>query len=94
MKLTDKNKERRERSKDLQSIAPVLSSSWQLVITIILGAVVGYYLDEWNNTAPRYLIIMLIAFTVLAFYNFLRTVIRLSKAMDKKDKNKSTNKQQ
>lgn len=94
MKLTDKNKERRERSKDLQSIAPVLSSSWQLVITIILGAVVGYYLDEWNNTAPRYLIIMLIAFTVLAFYNFLRTVIRLSKAMDKKDKNKAKNKQQ
>lgn len=94
MKLIDKNKERRERSKDLQSIAPVFSSSWQLVITIILGAVVGYYLDEWNNTAPRYLIIMLIAFTVLAFYNFLRTVIRLSKAMDKKDKNKSTNKQQ
>lgn len=94
MKIADKNKERRERSKDLQSIAPVLSSSWQLVITIILGAVVGYYLDKWNNTAPRYLIIMLIAFTVLAFYNFLRTVIRLSKAMDKKDKNKSTNKQQ
>lgn len=94
MKLIDKNKERRERSKDLQSIAPVFSSSWQLVITIILGAVVGYYLDEWNNTAPRYLIIMLIAFTVLAFYNFLRTVIRLSKAMDKKNKNKSTNKQQ
>lgn len=87
MNFKDKRKEQIERSKDLQTMAPVLTVSWQLLITIVLGAVLGYYIDKWNSSSPRYLIILLVGFTILGFYNFLRTVIRLSKSMDKKDKN-------
>lgn len=85
MKQSNKQIDTEERSKSLHDAAPYLTLSWQLISTIVLGAVLGYYLDKWNNTAPRFLIIMMIGFTLLAFANFLRTVIRLSKEEDRKD---------
>ncbi len=74
-------------NKEFVRVAPYLTLSWQLIITIVIGAVIGYFVDKSNNSSPKYMIILMVTFTIIAFANLIRTVIKLNKEEDMKDKN-------
>ncbi len=65
---------------------PYLGLSWQMVITIIMGVVIGYYLDEKFGTKPVYLVIFSLLFVTIALVNFIRIVLRLGKEQEEKEK--------
>ena len=64
---------------------PYLGLSWQMVITILLGIFIGYYIDDKFGTKPLYSIIFSVLFVIIALINFVRTVIRLGKEQDERD---------
>lgn len=67
-----------------KAAAPYLGLGWQMVITILLGIAIGYYLDKYFETKQIFSIICSIIFILLALYNFIRTVINLDKKNDSK----------
>lgn len=91
--MSNKSEEKFDKNKELTRLAPYLTIGWQLAITIILGAVIGYFIDKSNDSGSKYMIIFMVSFTLIAFANLIRTVLRLNKEEDKKElKNKNDRK--
>lgn len=44
----------------------------ELVVTIAAGTLIGYYLDQWLDTAPVFLIIFVLAGIGAGFFNIYR----------------------
>lgn len=65
---------------------PYLTLGWQMVITILMGVGIGYWIDKSYGTKPLYLVIFSILFVIIALVNFIRTVLDLEKRENKKNK--------
>jgi len=63
----------------LGEMGPYLSLSWQMIITIVLFVLLGYWLDQKFETKPLLTVILSLAGAGIGFYNFIRTVLQLSK---------------
>lgn len=66
-----------------REVGPYMNLGWQMVITICLMALLGWWLDGKFDTAP-WLFISLTVFGVFAgMYNFIKTVLNLDKRKEK-----------
>jgi ATP synthase protein I len=63
-------------SKILRDIGPYLNLGWQLVITILIFVLIGYFLDKWLNTKPVFLIILSLLGCFVAMFDFIRSVLK------------------
>ncbi len=71
MKTNDKFK-----SKLLKEIAPYINLGWQLVITIFIFVIIGWFLDKWLETKPIFLIIFSLLGCVVGMYDFIRNALK------------------
>jgi F0F1-type ATP synthase assembly protein I len=58
--------------KVIQSSGPVASSSYSLLSSVILGLVIGYYIDQKNSTSPYGLLICLFIGMGAGFYQLAK----------------------
>lgn len=65
---------------------PYLTLGWQMVITILMGVGIGYWIDKSYGTKPLYLVIFSVLFVIIALVNFIRTVLDLEKKENNKNK--------
>ncbi|MCX7879957.1 MAG: AtpZ/AtpI family protein [Ignavibacteria bacterium] len=65
--------------KIINEIAPYLNLGWQLIITILLFVVIGYFLDNWLKTAPILLIVFSLLGCAIALVNFIRFALKKEK---------------
>ncbi|MDD2492970.1 MAG: AtpZ/AtpI family protein [Bacilli bacterium] len=66
----------KEKYKSFKAFAKVSGLALELVTTILIGVVLGSYLDR-KFDKDFFTIIGIIVFTLLACYNFFRTLTRL-----------------
>ena len=60
--------------KIIRQSGPAASASYTLIGAIILFGVIGYFLDEWQNTSPIFLLGGLLLGLVVGFYELAKTV--------------------
>ena len=75
------NAEKKKQSKPniMQELAPYASLGLQLVITIVIGAYLGWWLDGRYDTSPWFLIILTFLGAIAGMVTFIRTVTRRNK---------------
>jgi F0F1-type ATP synthase assembly protein I len=54
--------------------APYLDASWQLIGSVVLWVVVGWFLDKKANTAPWLLVAGSVVGMVIGFYLFFKAL--------------------
>lgn len=65
--------------KILNELAPYLNLGWQLVISICLMALLGWWLDGKFNTKPVLIIICTLFGAFAGMYSFIKTVMKIDK---------------
>lgn len=76
--LTDKQRkeqERRERAKQLGSVILVSQLGLTMVGSILLGLLIGFYLDKWLDTKPVFIIIFILLGVVGGGYQAYRQIM-------------------
>jgi len=63
----------------LQELAPYASLGIQLVITIVIGAYIGWWLDGRYDTSPWFLIILTFFGAIAGMVNFIKTATKRKK---------------
>ena len=58
---------------------PYLDAAWLMTGSVMLGVVVGYFLDQWLHTKPWMLLVGSAVGMVAGFYGFIRAVLSLDK---------------
>ncbi len=79
---------RKDRSfaKDLKAYNAVMSNIWQMLVTSIIGFVIGYFIDKYNgNDNNICLVIFGIIFTLIGLVNFITGIIKQNKILNKKE---------
>lgn len=59
-----------------KSYSKIITISLNLVVTIILGVIVGYYLDRWLET-KYWIVICIFLFAGIAMFNFFREILKV-----------------
>jgi ATP synthase protein I len=62
----------------LRAAAPYIALGWTFVIPMVLGLVVGYYLDRWLGTAPWILLTCLLLGMAAGFLSLYSAALRLA----------------
>jgi len=62
-----------------KKIGPYLGLGTQLAATVILMVLIGYWLDKKFGTSPLWIVLFSILGMFLAIYNFIISVLKLSK---------------
>jgi F0F1-type ATP synthase assembly protein I len=81
-------KKRSDRNKLIKEVGPYINLGWQLVITIGLGALFGYWLDGKLGTKPAMIVVFSLLGIAVGMFSFLKTVLNI----DKKKKSDRENK--
>jgi ATP synthase protein I len=71
-----KNSEKHSVSKDLKGMNKGLRAGSELLGAVIVGAVLGYWLDRFLGTTPLFMIILLFIGFITGFYNIYRLETR------------------
>jgi|GEM_PF-3102489 len=69
-------KQNSTKSTVIKQLVPYMGLGFQMAITLLIGLIIGYYIDEWLHTKPFGLIISLLLFSTIAMISFIRTVIK------------------
>jgi ATP synthase protein I len=69
----------------LDSMAKASLMGLHLVSGIIVGCVIGYFLDKWLNTSPWFMLTFLLLGIAAGFLNVYRDTKRLLKYQEKLD---------
>ncbi len=75
----NKDKEEKNKNKIFIEVAPYMNLSWQMLITIGLFILLGWWLDGKFETKPILILTFAFLGIALAFYNFFRTISELEK---------------
>lgn len=67
------------KSNIMMEIAPYASLGLQMVITIVICAYIGWWIDGKNGTSPWFLIVLTFFGAVAGMVTFLRTVMTRNK---------------
>lgn len=59
----------------VQSVAWASSLGFIIALSIIIGLVIGHYLDKWLNTKPYFTLIFMVLGIISGFYNVLRMLL-------------------
>lgn len=78
--------------KVMRELGPYLNLGWQLVISICLMALLGWWLDKHFSTNPVWTIICTLFGVFAGMYSFIRTVINLDKPRKKNEEDVSEDK--
>ncbi|MCX7909065.1 MAG: AtpZ/AtpI family protein [Ignavibacteria bacterium] len=62
--------------KIIQELAPYLNLGWQLVATIVLMVVIGYFLDKFFNTKPLLTVIFALLGCAIGLFDFIRNALK------------------
>jgi F0F1-type ATP synthase assembly protein I len=79
------NKNKKESSRIVTELSPYLNLGMEMAVTMGLGVLAGWYLDDWNGTSPIFIVICSILGAVLSLYIFLKQVLTLEKKNKKKE---------
>ena len=60
---------------------PYLDASWQLVVSVGLWVLVGYFLDKWLHTAPWLLVAGSVLGMTIGFYLFFKSIAAIGKGV-------------
>lgn len=66
-----------------REIGPYLALGWQMAVTVILFVILGVWLDDKFGTKPLLTIILSLSGSGLSIYNFIKTVLELTKKKKK-----------
>lgn len=69
----DKNN-KTSKSKVFREMMPYMNLGLQMVIPIILGAFIGKWIDEKNDTSPLWMIALSIFGIIVGMYSFFKTI--------------------
>ncbi len=81
----DNNKKNRKVAKNqskvnvMQELAPYASLGLQLVITILVGAYAGWWIDGKYDTSPIFLIILTFLGATVGMVTFIKTAVKRKK---------------
>ncbi len=75
----NKDKEEKNKNRIFIEVAPYMNLSWQMLITIGLFILLGWWLDGKFETKPILILVGAFLGIALAFYNFFRTISELEK---------------
>tara|TARA_B100001750_G_C15513046_1_gene605002 strand:- start:1820 stop:2161 length:342 start_codon:yes stop_codon:yes gene_type:complete len=87
IKSTENTKEKKqiEKDEDSESMAVGLRAGAELVTSIAAGGLIGYWLDNWLETKPIFLIAMLLLGVITGFVNVWRTTRNIGYQVGYKD---------
>jgi F0F1-type ATP synthase assembly protein I len=74
-----------ERARWVRSVGVVSTLGITLVVSTLVGFVIGYYLDRWLSTSPWLTIVFLLLGIVSGFVQIFRSLPRLDN-MDRDDR--------
>jgi len=77
-----------ERAQWVRAVGVVSTLGITLVVSTLVGFVIGYYLDRWLGTSPWLTIVFLLFGIVSGFLQIFRSLPRLD-TMDRNDRNSS-----
>ena len=77
------NKDKQNRAKIIQELAPYMTLGLDFAITIGLFALLGYWLDGKYDTKPMWMLILSLFGIVVAFYKFFKVVLKKKKVTPK-----------
>ena len=60
--------------KVIQSSGPIASSSYTLLSCVLLGLIIGYYIDQKYSTSPFGLLVGLFAGLFIGFYQLAKLI--------------------
>jgi F0F1-type ATP synthase assembly protein I len=60
--------------KIIRDSGPAMGASYTLIGSIILLGAIGYFIDEWQDTSPIYLLIGLLLGIIIGFYEIAKTI--------------------
>jgi len=75
----DLEKKTKSKSNIMRELAPYASLGLQLVITIIIGAYIGWWLDGKYDTSPWFLIALTFFGAFAGMVSFIKTVTKRNK---------------
>ncbi|MFC2131800.1 AtpZ/AtpI family protein [Bacteroidota bacterium] len=67
----------------IKELAPYTTLGIQLVLTIVLGAYIGWLIDDKFETAPIFLIVLTFFGAFAGMVTFIKTVLKRSKKKNK-----------
>lgn len=80
MDLNEREENNKKKSSNVyKELGPYLNLGWQLVITMVLGVLLGNWLDSKNNTSPLWLGVFSGLGIVIGLYNFIKTALQSNK---------------
>ena len=60
--------------KIIRDSGPAMGASYTLIGSIILLGAIGYFIDEWQDTSPIFLLIGLLLGIIVGFYEIAKTI--------------------
>jgi ATP synthase protein I len=78
-KMNQKKSEISQDKRDWKNLMAVASLGINLVLTSIVGLLIGYYLDKWLSTGPVFLLIFFALGIFAGFRQFFLEIRRLDK---------------
>lgn len=74
--MNNKNKKDKSANNIIKELAPYSTLGIQLVLTVLLGAYVGWLLDKHFDTAPILLIILTFFGAIAGMVSFIKSVLK------------------
>jgi len=71
-----------DKGKLIRQIASYSTLGLEMGLSVVVGAVIGYYLDKWLKTEPWLLIIFFLFGVVAGFRSLYRALKRLQKDLE------------
>jgi F0F1-type ATP synthase assembly protein I len=72
---------RKESSGDVKAVAIAWTLPFSLVVPMVIGGAVGYFLDRWWHTKPAFMLVL----GLLGLGLGIRDVVKSASLLDKKD---------
>ena len=81
------NKSTEEINSNSSSVGNALKISSELVASVLVSCVIGYFLDNWLNTKPWFILIFFFIGIITGILNVIKTAKKMQKNNDYKKKN-------
>lgn len=73
------NKDKSKRAKIIKEVSPYITLGLDFALTVLLFTLLGYWLDNSNDTSPMWTLILALFGIVVAFYKFFKIVLKKKK---------------
>lgn len=86
------DKAQTDKDKDSENMRVGLQAGAELITATVAGGFFGYWIDQWLNTSPLFLIALLILGVITGFINVWRTTQNIGYKVGYKDQADNKNK--